>query len=448
MTKENKEIIPIEEQPYAVPANWQWMRLKEITEKISDGSHNPPPNSHDGIPLLSAANIYNNRIDMSNVQRWITKEEYEQENKRTNIEPNDILLTIVGTLGRSAIVNQEKFALQRSVAVLKVKQYVKPIFLKLFLDTPYIQNFMLMHAKGTAQKGFYLKALEQLYCIVAPKEEQDRIIQFIYQQFSKLDKAKERIQSVLDSSETRKAAILHKAFTGELTASWRKENKEERFRDNVIFDSCIEKMQNGLSKRKGDEGEDRIVLRLINIQDTGIDLSDIRKIKLNKNEQEKYSLQKNDSIMIRVNGSKNNVGRQVLLTETINNLSFCDHLIRIQYKNNVLPKYMIYFSKTETYKRYVEKNMVSSAGQNTISRKGLKNLYVPVFTLEEQREIVRILDDLLTKEQHIVDIAAATLQRIDTMKQAILAKAFRGELGTNDPSEPPAPLTAKGDLSC
>ena len=60
---------------------------------------------------------------------------------------------------------------------------------------------------------------------------------------------------------------------------------------------------------------------------------------------------------------------------------------------------------------------------------------IPVPDLREQTEIVRILDDLLAKEQQAKEAAEAVLEQIDLMKKSILARAFRGELGTNDPTE-------------
>ena len=56
-------------------------------------------------------------------------------------------------------------------------------------------------------------------------------------------------------------------------------------------------------------------------------------------------------------------------------------------------------------------------------------------SVPEQAEIVRILDDLLAKEAQAKETAEAVLKQIDLIKKAILARAFRGELGTNDPSE-------------
>ena len=109
-----------DEIPSEVPEGWAWARLKNITLSIRDGSHNPPIDKGHGIPMLSAVNINNNIINIHGATRWVTEEEWEIENKRTNIALGDVLLTIVGTIGRSAVVEtDEHFALQRSVSVLK-----------------------------------------------------------------------------------------------------------------------------------------------------------------------------------------------------------------------------------------------------------------------------------------------------------------------------------------
>lgn len=176
------------------------------------------------------------------------------------------------------------------------------------------------------------------------------------------------------------------------------------------------------------------MLRLANLTEDGFDTSDLREILLDEKEQASYSLLENDVIMVRVNGSKDIVGRQLLVPK-IENWAFCDHIIRIRYQNNILPDYMIMFSKSDSYKAYVKDHMVSSAGQNTISRKGMANMAVPVPEEDEQREIVRLLSIIFAKERQAKSIAEAVLARIDTMKKAILARAFRGELGTNHPAE-------------
>ena len=70
-----------------------------------------------------------------------------------------------------------------------------------------------------------------------------------------------------------------------------------------------------------------------------------------------------------------------------------------------------------------------------LNEKVVRLLPIPDFTVDEQLEIVRILDNLLAKEQQAKEVAEKVLEQIDLIKKAILARAFRGELGTNDPGE-------------
>jgi type I restriction enzyme S subunit len=82
----------------------------------------------------------------------------------------------------------------------------------------------------------------------------------------------------------------------------------------------------------------------------------------------------------------------------------------------------------------LEDNAPATAQKN-INLKILNAVDISIPTVEEQTEIVRILDSLFAKEQQAKEAAEAVLEKIDLLKKSILARAFRGELGTNDPTE-------------
>ena len=170
-----------------LPNGWSWASLREIALSISDGSHNPPSNKGFGIPLLSAANVNNNSILINEASRWITNEEWESENQRTHIELGDVLLTIVGSIGRSAVVQNDKhFALQRSVAVIK-PCLINPLYLMHIVQTPQIQKWLNDNSKGTAQKGIYLNALSLMIIPIPPLTEQGKIVEKISTAYKLLD---------------------------------------------------------------------------------------------------------------------------------------------------------------------------------------------------------------------------------------------------------------------
>ena len=407
-------LVPVEEQPYEVPENWCWVHLKGISV-IRTGKKDANYGSTSGkYPFFTCASDP------------ICCEDY-------SFDCNAILLAGNGDIRNISRYNGKFEAYQRTYVVETIcpvdTDFVFYFFKYRWFD--YNKDKMF----GTAIPYIRLGNLQSFPVPIPPQNEQQRIVDRIESLFAKLDEAKEKAQTVVDGFEARKAAILHKAFTGELTEKWRQENNIALSSwENVPFDECILKMQNGLAKRNGTSGSLFVVLRLANLSDDGFNTEDLREILLDEKEQLNYALRQNDVIMIRVNGSKDNVGKQFLIT-TQKNWAFCDHIIRIVYKETIQPKYMIYFSKSEKYRFYVKENMVSSAGQNTISRKGMSKLIVPLLTLPEQEEIVSILDNLLNKEQQAKETAEAVLDQIEAMKKSILARAFRGELGTNDPAE-------------
>ncbi len=412
---------------YPIPHNWKWDSIGNYTKIKSGYPFDSEKFSDDPTgrqPLIRIRDIL--RESTNTFTDECCPEEYI-------IHAGDILIGMDGdfNVGKwnsdDALLNQRVCYIQSNSNCL-LNDY-------LYYYLPGILKIINNATPSVTVKHLSANTLRKTQIPLPPLAEQQRIVDRIESLFAKLNEAKEKAQAVLDSFETRKAAILHKAFTGELTAKWREEHGVgmESW-EYKTFEAIVENMQNGLAKRKGISGTPYVVLRLANLTDCGFNTDDLREILLDEKEQANYELRPNDVIMIRVNGSKDNVGKQYLITNQ-HHWAFCDHIIRIQYSNRLLPQYMIYFSRSKNYRIYVKENIVSSAGQNTISRKGMVGLVVPIPCLNEQFEIVHILDDLFSKEQQSKEAAEAVLDQIDLMKKSILARAFRGELGTNDPSE-------------
>ncbi|SIQ42282.1 restriction endonuclease subunit S [Halanaerobium kushneri] len=179
---------------YIIPKNWKWEKLGNICFKITDGSHNPPKGiSGEGYEMLSATNILNDKIDFKKPSRIIKEKDFKKEHKRTQIEKGDLLLTIVGTLGRSLVVDTDKlFTVQRSVAVLKTGINVH--YLRYVMLSPYIKQTMEEEAKGTAQKGIYLGQLANLLIPIPSLSEQERIVKTVDALMEMIDKLKRKLE--------------------------------------------------------------------------------------------------------------------------------------------------------------------------------------------------------------------------------------------------------------
>lgn len=113
-----------------------------------------------------------------------------------------------------------------------------------------------------------------------------------------------------------------------------------------------------------------------------------------------------------------------------------DRMIRISLTTQkAIPEYIIKYLNSVIGVQELRKNAKQAVNQASINQQDVKNVAIKLPKLEEQAEIVRIVDDLLVREQQAKEAAEGVLEKIDLIKKAILARAFRGELGTNDPSE-------------
>lgn len=443
-------LVPVEEQPYEVPENWCWIKLGAISSIISKGTTPKGGKSayvDEGIDFLRVENINDDGTICHDNMMHVTEETHTGFLKRSILEENDVLVSIAGTLGKTAIVKKDDLPLNTNQAVAFVRLAdngeISREYIRYAIDTPVIQNYLLSKTKVTAIPNLTLEIISECLIPLPPLAEQKRIAEQIEYLFAKLDEAKEKAQDVVDDYDVRYASILRSLFNGELSKEWRKENSicKDSWA-SCLFDTCIEKMQNGLAKRSGTEGKLFGVLRLANLGEDDFDTEDLREIRLTEKEQEKYKLNVGDIIMIRVNGSRDNVGRQLLVDEE-QNWAFCDHIMRMKLTEDILPQYMVLFSKTDEYRYYIEEHMVSSAGQNTISRKGMSELAIPVPSIEEQEYMVKVIDRLISKEKLVKEKAESVIEQIELIKKSILAKAFRGELGTNIPEESSIELLKK-----
>ena len=179
------------------------MKLKEICENITDGSHNPPSGIDSSEYLmLSSKNIFDDKITLED-PRYLSEEQFLAEDKRTCIKAGDVLMTIVGTVGRAAVVTADipKITLQRSVAVLHPHSDVcNSRFLMYLLRSK--KNFFEQEAHGVAQKGIYLKQLSEISISIPAISQQedivdklDRINKIIKSRQLELDKLDELIKA-------------------------------------------------------------------------------------------------------------------------------------------------------------------------------------------------------------------------------------------------------------
>lgn len=427
-------LVPDWEWPYKLPENWCWTRHNSIMDIV--GGAQPEKAFFIREPKEGYVQLYQTRDYGENPVPVYIPQKYAT---KTTDEGDILLARYGGSLGKVFRAHKGAYNVALAKVIILYPEVVDDEFLYLYYYSHFYQDFCIKAGYGrSAQAGFNKSDLNELLFPLPPFIEQRRIVDRIESLFAKLDEAKEKAQAVVDSFETRKAAILHKAFTGELSAKWREEHGVgmESWKTHELAE-CFE-IVSGIQKTPARSPKDNPVpyLTVANVYRGRIDLSDIRYFEVTSKEIEKLKLQDKDILIVEGNGSGNEIGRCAIWH---NELPLCihqNHIIRMRRKTaDILPEYALHYLNSEAGKSIMRERSKTTAGLFNLSAGKIKTIPLPMASLDEQSEIIHLIDSLLEKEQWTKEAAEAVLDQIDLMKKSILARAFRGELGTNDPSE-------------
>lgn len=427
-------LVPAEEQPYEVPENWVWVRLGEVN-KYTSKLVNPisePDKTFELYSVPSMADNYPEIIVGSDIG-----------SSKQSVCKGDVLLCKINPrINRVWKVSQftDNELIASSEWIIIRNNHIDANYLMYCFQSKYFREFMLSNVSGVG--GSLMRAQPkyvQTYPIpLPPLSEQKRIVERIEELFAKLDEAKERLQEAADSFAVRKAAILHKAFTGELTKQWRRENgvSDESWEEHLLESVIAYGPQNGLYKPKSCYGDGIRIIRIDAFYEGVIEQWDeLKKLRLDENDIESYSLHVNDILINRVN-SMQYLGKSALVRELKDVCVFESNIMRLSVdESKVYPEFLILFLNSQMGLKELRKNAKQAVNQASINQQDIKNVIIPLPTLPEQHEIVRLIDDLLARERSAQQATEQALASIDLMKKSILARAFRGELGTNKASE-------------
>ena len=394
-------LVPAEEQPYEVPENWVWVRLESICEHMKAGGDKPNDFSTEKVEGKEIPVVANGIEDEGVIGYTSCSGEVS----------GSITVAGRGTIGYSFLRMYEFFPVVR-LLVVRPYDFVNLKMLK------YVFDAIPEKGKGSSIPQLTIPMIKEKAIPLPPLSEQQRIVERIEELFAKLDEAKERLQEVAGSFAVRKAAILHKAFKGELTKQWR--------RENGVSDESWEE------KKLGEITENQ----------------DSKRIPLSKSQRDNmnriYDYYGASGIIDKVDdyifeGKKLLIGEDgANLVTRSKDIAFIadgkywvnNHAHILDVKDTVLLMYLCHYINNMDLIPYV-----TGSAQPKLTQAKMNNIKIFLPTLPEQHEIVRLIDDLLARERAAQQAAEQALASIDLMKKSILARAFRGELGTNKASE-------------
>ena len=397
------------EAPYELPDGWKWCKQNEVC-RLTDGERKTAVS----YPYLEVKYLRGNKE-----KDFISAGKF--------IKTGTKVILVDGENSGEVFTVPEDGYMGSTFKALSI-QNVDEKYLQFFIQTK--KDLYRNNKKGSAiphlNKDLFFNMPFPLPPTLA---EQQRIVNRIETMFAKLDQAQKKAQSVLDSFETRKAAILHKAFTGELTANWRKENNvsDDSWEEKTVGDCCVEVKVGIVIKptRYYTEAEKGIpAFRSANVRENHID--DFDWVYINdegmKNEQRSI-VHTNDVLVVRSGAP----GTACVVTDQFDGYNAIDILIAVPTQDIINSYFLCYYTNSPMGKNIVAEKK-RGLGLTHFNVKGYSATPIKVPSLPEQQEIVRILDTVLEKESRAKEAAQTVLDQIALLKKSILARAFRGEL--------------------
>ena len=151
--------------------------MREIAD-VRDGTHNSPEYVNDGHPLITSKNVGSGYINYENVN-YVSRTDFEQINKRSKVDVNDILMGMIGTIGNLALIREEPNFAIKNVALIKYTGAYDYKFLFQELQTSYIARALLSRMDGGTQKFISLKEIRNLHIMFPTKNEQAKLGKFL-----------------------------------------------------------------------------------------------------------------------------------------------------------------------------------------------------------------------------------------------------------------------------
>jgi type I restriction enzyme, S subunit len=445
-----------------IPTGWVSVELEDhvyIAGRIGWRGLKSSEYTASGPRLLAVKNIRpNGEVDCSDTDH-ISIDRYD-ESPEIQLRWGDILLTKDGAgIGKVGMLNNvsEQTTVNSSILVVRPKDgLLLGRYLFHFLRGPQFQTIARERIAGSAIPHLFQKDIKKLRALVPPLNEQSRIARRLEELLAKVDSCQNRLAKIPVLLKRFREAVLAAACSGDLTADWRENNANAepyliQYVDGPLLDGhdcpkgwriinlgallkLVTSGSRGWAKYYSKSGT--LFIRAQNINSDVLDLKEAAYVQLpDRSEGIRTKVQLHD-ILITITGA--NVTRSALVQKQIEEAYVNQHVALVRLSDVRLSKFIFLFVISPMHGRQQLSSSAYGQGKPGLNLDNIRRLILALPPLSEQQEIVRCVDELFAVADQVEARYAKAKQHVDSLKQSILAKAFRGELVPQDPNDEPA----------
>lgn len=405
---------------YELPDGWEWKKLGDMTTLITKGT-TPTTAGYkfedSGINFIKIESIIKGVINKSSINSYISIDAYEALG-RSQLEEGDLLFSIAGSIGTSALVTKDILPANTNQALAIIRGYEKyalPNFLLNALRSSIIDSTKAKK-RGGALQNISLVDIKNAEIPLPPLSEQKRIVEKLDALLSRIDQAVNNLQESLGLAEALFASELNIVFS-------------------VIEDrqeiAALAEVKGGKRLPKGcqlqDEKTDYPYIRVSDFNDNGsIDVLNVKFI--TKEVQEKisrYTITKQD-LYISIAGT---IGKTGFVPQELDGANLTENAAKLVIKNRdtLFLNYLYYFTKTSDFASQAGL-ATKQVAQPKLALTRLSKIQIPLCDISQQKRIVKKLDQVAKNKEELKDKLQGQIDDLNALKASLLDAAFRGEL--------------------
>lgn len=436
------------EPRWPVPEHWAWVTIADIGEVYGGGT--PPTrqsanfSDEEGVPWVTPADMSGRTGTYIRRGRRNLSEGGLQKSSARLLPPGAVIFSSRAPIGYCAVAANPVATSQGCKNVVLKPEHV-PEYLMLYLrhSRAYAESL----ASGTTFLELSAAKMKTVAVPLPPPEEQAVIVVALDYLLGRIETIKGLLHSIPDLGTSTTKRLLSEAYDGRLTETWRRRVSAEAgvaielgsdtstdggafvFEEVKVSDLLTIPIQNGLSVRGQDTPPGVRALRLSALRSTRVDLDDVRYLPIPPTRARRYELAGGDILISRGNGTKALVGRASLTQPPHELTIYPDTAFRLRTdQTRADPAWLALVWNAPQVRRRIERKARTTAGIWKIRQADVIDHKLPLPSIEEQREVVRILHGSLDRIDALTRIATQALDNLDRLRETLLSLAFRGEL--------------------
>lgn len=330
-------------------------------------------------------------------------------------EKDDILLSVRAPVGPTNLA-PTRVCIGRGLSAIRPNKEIERKYLLLYFR--YFEAQLSSKGTGTTFKAITQQTIRNLEIPVLPLKEQQRIVSRIEERFSELDKGVETLQTIKEQLAVYRQAVLTSLYP-------------EMTEENTVSLDAIADITSGITKGRKLDGQDTLrlpYLRVANVQNGYLDLSEMKSIELKPSEREKYLLKYGD-VLYTEGGDRDKLGRGTIWRDEIKECVHQNHVFKARVDTTrALPQYVSYWSMSTPARNYFYTKGKQSVNLASINKTILSALLLPLPDKARQEKIVNSIEERFSLCDNIEKTVDNALTQAESMRKSILKKAFEGEL--------------------